>query len=128
MAEPHWGRIEHAQISANGHPEQRDSLAQALKMFSVAPAYAAFQERDRGSIEVGRLADFTVLSADIMTVPEPQILSRCHDGHRRRDCSRSGRRPGCYFSLIALRLARPLSKSLPISLSMLKNRPISLDT
>ena len=75
MAEPHWGRIEHAQISANGHPEQRDSLAQALKMFSVAPAYAAFQERDRGSIEVDRLADFTVLSADIMTVPEPQILT-----------------------------------------------------
>jgi len=60
---------------ANWHPEQRVSRAQALKMFSVAPAYAAFQERDRGSIEVGKLADFTVLSADIMTVPEPQILT-----------------------------------------------------
>jgi hypothetical protein len=44
-------------------------------MFSLAPAYAAFQEQDRGSIEVGKLADFTVLSADIMTVPEPQILT-----------------------------------------------------
>ena len=60
---------------ANWHPEQRVSRAQALKMFSVAPAYAAFQERDRGSIEVGKLADLTVLSADIMTVPEPQILT-----------------------------------------------------
>jgi predicted amidohydrolase YtcJ len=37
--------------------------------------YAAFQERDRGSIEVGKLADFTVLSTDIMTIPEPQILT-----------------------------------------------------
>lgn len=36
--------------------------AAALKMFSVAPAYAAFQELDRGSIEVGQLADFTVLA------------------------------------------------------------------
>ncbi|MBS0419044.1 MAG: amidohydrolase [Proteobacteria bacterium] len=60
---------------ANWHPEQRVSRSQALKMFSVAPAYAAFQERDRGSIEVGKLADFTVLSTDIMSVPEPQILT-----------------------------------------------------
>jgi predicted amidohydrolase YtcJ len=44
-------------------------------MFSLAPAYAAFQEQDRGSIEVGKLADFTVLSADIMTIPEAQILT-----------------------------------------------------
>jgi predicted amidohydrolase YtcJ len=44
-------------------------------MFSLAPAYAAFQEKDRGSVEVGKLGDFTVLSADIMTVPEPQILT-----------------------------------------------------
>jgi hypothetical protein len=60
---------------ANWHRELRVSRAQALKMFSLAPAYAAFQEQDRGSIEVGKLADFTVLSADIMTVPEPQILT-----------------------------------------------------
>jgi predicted amidohydrolase YtcJ len=59
----------------NWHLEQRVSRAQALKMFSLAPAYAAFQERDRGSIEPGKLADFTVLSADIMSVPEPQILT-----------------------------------------------------
>jgi predicted amidohydrolase YtcJ len=60
---------------ANWHRELRVSRAEALKMFSLAPAYAAFQERDRGSIEVGKLADFTVLSADIMTVPEARILT-----------------------------------------------------
>jgi predicted amidohydrolase YtcJ len=38
---------------ANWHRELRVSRMQALKMFSLAPAYAAFQEKDRGSIEVG---------------------------------------------------------------------------
>ena len=36
--------------------------------------YAAFEEQDKGSIEVGKLADFTVLSQDIMKITEPQIL------------------------------------------------------
>ena len=60
---------------ANWHLEQRVTRDQALKMLSLSPAYAAFQEGERGSIVVGKLADFTVLSADIMTIPEPQILT-----------------------------------------------------
>jgi predicted amidohydrolase YtcJ len=59
---------------ANWHLEQRVSRAQALKMLSLSGAYAAFQEKERGSIEPGKLADFTVLSGDIMTIPEAQIL------------------------------------------------------
>ena len=43
-------------------------------MFTIWPAYAAFEEDDKGSIEVGKLADFTVLSQDIMKIPEPEIL------------------------------------------------------
>jgi predicted amidohydrolase YtcJ len=43
-------------------------------MFTIWPAFASFQENDKGSIEVGKLADFTVLSADIMKIPEPEIL------------------------------------------------------
>jgi predicted amidohydrolase YtcJ len=43
-------------------------------MFTLAPAYAAFQEKERGSIEVGKLGDFTVLSADIMQIPAEEIL------------------------------------------------------
>jgi len=62
---------------ANWHLEQRVSRAQALRMLSLSPAYAAFQEKERGSIEPGKLADFTVLSSDIMTIPEAQIL-RAH--------------------------------------------------
>ena len=59
---------------ADWHLEQRLTREQALHMFTVAPAYAAFEEQERGTIEVGKRADFTVLSADIMTIPEPEIL------------------------------------------------------
>ena len=57
------------------HPEQALSREQALKMFTAWAAYAAFEERDKGSIETGKLADFTVLSKDIMKIPEPEILT-----------------------------------------------------
>ncbi len=56
------------------HPEQAVSREQALKMFTINAAYAAFEENDKGSIEVGKLADFTVLSDDIMKMPVPEIL------------------------------------------------------
>ncbi len=53
---------------------ERLSREQALHMFTLGPAYAAFQEDSRGSIAVGKAGDFTVLSADIMQIPGPQIL------------------------------------------------------
>jgi hypothetical protein len=56
------------------HPEQAVSREQALKMFTIWPAYAAFEENDKGSIEIGKFADFTVLSRDIMKIPAPEIL------------------------------------------------------
>src|SRR2546425_12693130 len=59
-------------------PEQAVSREQALKMFTIWAAYAAFEEKLKGSIEVGKLADLTVLSADIMKISEAQILkTRC---------------------------------------------------
>jgi predicted amidohydrolase YtcJ len=57
------------------HPEQAVSREQALKMFTAWPAYAAFEEKDKGSIEAGKLADLTVLSKDIMKIPQPEILT-----------------------------------------------------
>jgi len=60
------------------HPEEAVTREQALKMFTIWPAYAAFEETLRGSIEVGKLADFTIFSADIMKIPEIEILkTRC---------------------------------------------------
>ena len=60
------------------HPEQAVSREQALKMLTLWAAFAAFEEKDKGSIEPGKLADFTVLSKDIMRISEPEILNtRC---------------------------------------------------
>jgi predicted amidohydrolase YtcJ len=60
------------------HPEQAVSREQALAMFTSAAAWAAFEEDVKGTIEVGKYADLTVLSADIMKIPAPEILrTRC---------------------------------------------------
>lgn len=56
------------------HPEQALSRQDALALFTSAPAYAAFMEDDLGTIETGKLADFTVFDRDLMTVPEAEIL------------------------------------------------------
>jgi predicted amidohydrolase YtcJ len=57
------------------YPDQRMSRMEALKSMTLAPAYAGFQEDSRGSLKVGKLADVTVLSKDITTVPEDEIKS-----------------------------------------------------
>ena len=63
---------------AGWHPEEAVTRAQALQMFTIWPAQAAFEEKLRGSIEVGKLADLTIFSADIMKIPEVEILkARC---------------------------------------------------
>ena len=56
------------------HPELAVSRETALRMLTLWPAYGAFQENQRGSIEVGKYADFTVFDRDLMTVPEAEIL------------------------------------------------------
>jgi predicted amidohydrolase YtcJ len=57
------------------HPEQAVTRAEALKMFTLWPAYASFREKDLGTIESGKIADFTGFSGDIMTIPEAEILA-----------------------------------------------------
>ncbi len=54
--------------------DQRMSRQEALRSYTLDAAYGSFHEDMLGSIEQGKLADFTVLSKDIMTVPENQIL------------------------------------------------------
>lgn len=57
------------------NPEQKVTAQEALKMFTIWPAYAAFQEDETGSIEVGKKADITVFATDIMTADGPDILT-----------------------------------------------------
>jgi predicted amidohydrolase YtcJ len=57
------------------HPEQRMTREEALTSYTSAGAFAAFQERDKGTIDRGKWADLVVLSEDIMTVDERKIPS-----------------------------------------------------
>lgn len=57
------------------HPELAVSRETALKMFTIWPAYGAFQENIRGSVEVGKYADFTIFDKDWLTIPESEILT-----------------------------------------------------
>jgi hypothetical protein len=50
-------------------PEQKLTLAEAIRGFTSDAAYAAFQEDSRGTIEVGKLADFTVVDGDLYNAP-----------------------------------------------------------
>ncbi len=56
-------------------PEQRMSRIEALKSYTINVAYAGFEDDIKGSLEVGKLADVTVLSKDITTIPENEIMS-----------------------------------------------------
>ena len=47
---------------------------EALKSYTINAAFGAFEENIKGSIEVGKYADFTVLSHNIITVPENSLL------------------------------------------------------
>jgi hypothetical protein len=47
---------------------------QALRSFTLDAAYGAFEEGIKGSIEMGKLADFTIFDKDIMTIDESEIL------------------------------------------------------
>jgi predicted amidohydrolase YtcJ len=54
---------------------ERLSRLEALRSYTISNAYAAFEEDQKGSLEPGKLADVTVLSKDILTIPEPAIPS-----------------------------------------------------
>ncbi|HEU4388597.1 MAG TPA: amidohydrolase family protein, partial [Blastocatellia bacterium] len=57
------------------HPEQKMTLEEVLRGYTVEAAYAEFEEGSKGSIEVGKLADLIVISGDITSVAARDILS-----------------------------------------------------
>jgi predicted amidohydrolase YtcJ len=57
------------------YPDQRMTRMEALKSYTIDGAYAAFEEGNRGSLKVGKYADITVLSKDILKVPDEEIRS-----------------------------------------------------
>jgi len=62
-------------IPKNGYePKQKMTRLEALKSYTINAAFGAFEENIKGSIEVGKYADFTVLSQNIITAPENSLL------------------------------------------------------
>ena len=57
------------------YPEQKLDRLNALKTLTINGAYAAFEEDIKGSLEIGKLADITVLSKDLLEVEESELLS-----------------------------------------------------
>src|SRR5882672_4432971 len=57
-------------------PDQKITVAEAIEAYTLTSAYAAFEEKDRGSLEVGKLADFVVLSRDILAAAERDYIAR----------------------------------------------------
>ncbi len=55
-------------------PDQVLSRARALESFTLDGAYASFEEKVKGSITVGKYADFVMLDRDIMTVPPKEVI------------------------------------------------------
>jgi predicted amidohydrolase YtcJ len=56
------------------YPENRITVEAALRHYTKDAAYAAFMEKETGSLEVGKFADFAVLSADILSIPPSALL------------------------------------------------------
>lgn len=54
-------------------PEQKITVAEAVRAYTLGSAYASFDEKIKGSIEVGKLADLAVLSADIFKINPVEI-------------------------------------------------------
>jgi predicted amidohydrolase YtcJ len=54
-------------------PEERLTILEALRLYTLNGAYAGFEEKDKGSLEVGKLADFIVVDRNVLTVPSDQL-------------------------------------------------------
>lgn len=69
-----WIAVTRKMVDGNVmEPEQRVTRTEALKMWTLNGAYLMFDEKNRGSIEPGKLADLVVITDDFLTCPEDKI-------------------------------------------------------
>jgi predicted amidohydrolase YtcJ len=55
-------------------PEQKLSIDQAIAAYTTGPAFAEFQEKQKGRLQLGMLADFVVLDRDVTAIRPKEIL------------------------------------------------------
>jgi hypothetical protein len=70
-----WAAVERKELNSGRviAPEERLSISQALELFTRNPAYIGFEESKKGSLEVGKLADFIVVDRDVLAIPSAQL-------------------------------------------------------
>jgi predicted amidohydrolase YtcJ len=56
--------------------EQKIRVVEAIEAYTLTAAYGAFEEKDRGSLEVGKLADLLMLSRDILAEAEREHIAK----------------------------------------------------
>ena len=61
------------QVAEPLHPQQRITREEAIRLYTINNAYLTFEEHEKGSLEVGKLADFIVLDRDILTCQLDEI-------------------------------------------------------
>ena len=68
---------QHADGTPTGgwYPDQRLTIEQAIHGYTLGAAYAGYSEHELGSLEVGKLADLTLLSHDLTQIPPSEILN-----------------------------------------------------
>ncbi len=57
------------------YPDQALSRLEALATYTRNAAWAAFEEKDKGTLEIGKYADVTILDRDLLTVPEEELAA-----------------------------------------------------
>jgi predicted amidohydrolase YtcJ len=70
-----WAAVERKELNTGEvlAPEERLSVGQALEMYTRNPAYIGFEEKEKGSLEAGKFADFIVIDRDPLSVPTEQL-------------------------------------------------------
>ena len=55
------------------HPEERITREQAIRLYTINNAFLTFEEKEKGSLEPGKLADLVVIDRDILTCREDEV-------------------------------------------------------
>jgi predicted amidohydrolase YtcJ len=70
-----WSAVVRKELSSDQvlAPEERLTVLEALRLYTLNGAYVGFEEKEKGSLEVGKLADFIVVDRDVLSVPSDQL-------------------------------------------------------
>ena len=79
---PLWGiyaavtrQDHHGEPAGGWYPEERMTMDEAIRSFTADAAYAAFEERHKGTLAPGMSADLTIVDRDVLALPRTELLS-----------------------------------------------------